>query len=46
MDEQLSLTIADQTIESPAYEDIVGSIYDGGEWIYEQIRDVVIGSFR
>ncbi len=27
MDDQISLTIADQTIESPAYEDMIGSIY-------------------
>ena len=46
LDDRISVSAAGQNIESPEYEDMVGAVYDGGEWLYEQIRDVVINPFR
>ena len=45
-DDQISITVADQTVESPLYSDIIGTVYDGGEWLYEQVRNVVSSPFR
>jgi hypothetical protein len=45
-DDQISITVAEQTIESPRYSDVIGTMYDGGEWLYEQVRNVVTSPFR